>query len=572
MYIGRVLFWLLAAAALLGPASLVTAGPGEDQAAPDHILVAVDDDLIVFRDKRQENWTNLFFDTLYQWVPGKTGAELKPCIAQGWPEWSEDKLTCTIKIRPDAVFDAFAGFPEGKSRRVEALDAINAVKWMAKGGRKEKLTYDAVLRGRIVGLDDFAANASKTSDWTYDDQSAEVAGLVEKDKYTLQITLTRPCGHLPVVLAHPQLVLWPLEAMNLPRDKRDEKRPFVGTGPMLPTEFDTGSPNMTPRQSYFADPATPPPLRRAFLRTGSVKAALQALKQAELHYWNVADQDIMEANRLREEHATIHFGDAEALYYLAFNMQRPAWGADGDDGRALRRALCDLIGREALAAETRKKEPWRATRNLLPPIRGVSAPAEVELAEAIGLDAVIQLLKNSPLRQQPDKDGNVFTLEVLCAEPSYDPKSLKLLDEPLRKAGIAITWKQPGNQQFLDALAAGNYDAVLFGWANDWADPLCMLEKLHSRNAKAAPELSVPCAYKNQVFDKLLEKAETIPVTPAQAAERNQAICECLKHLAKDLPYVPIAVPQRAWVAALDIEVPQVPVSARNSLRFLKFK
>ncbi len=572
MYICRALCWLLAAAALFGPASLVTAGPGEDQAAPDHILVTVDDDLIVFRDKRQENWANLFFDTLYQWVPGKTGAELKPCIAQGWPEWSDDKLTCTIKMRPEAIFDAHAAFPDGKSRRVEALDAINSIKLMAKGFSKDQLAYDAVLRGRIVGLDDFAADASKTSDWTYDDQSAEVAGLVEKDKYTLQITLTRPCGHLPVVLAHPQLVLWPLEAMNLARDKRDQKRPFVGTGPMLPTEFDTGSPNMTPRQSYFADPATPPPLRRAFLRIDSVNSALQALKQADLHYWNVPDRDIMEANRLREDHATIHFGDAEALYYLAFNMQRPAWGADSDDCRALRRALCDLIGRQDVAAEARQTEPWRATRNLLPPIRGVLSAAEAEPGEALALDAIIQSLKNSPLRKQPDKDGNVFTLEVLCAEPSYNLKSLKRLDEPLRKAGIAITWKQAGSEQFFEALTSGNFDAVLFGWANDWADPLCMLEKLHSRNAKAVPILSVPCAYKNEAFDKLIEAAELIPVDPAHAAQRNKAIGECLKHLAKDLPYVPIAVPQRAWVAAVDIEVPQVPVSARNSLRFLKFK
>ncbi|MBX3475262.1 MAG: ABC transporter substrate-binding protein [Planctomycetes bacterium] len=572
MTIPRTLRMLLGVTALLALTGLALAGPDEQKPAQPYILVQVDDDLLQFRVKHQENWTNLFFDTLYQWVPGPQGAELKPCIADGWPEWSDDKLICTIKLRTDAVFDDFAGFPDGKGRRVEALDAINSIKWLAKGRHKDKLASDILLRGRIAGLDDFAAKAGITREWTYEDRSTEVAGLTAKDQYTLQVTLTRPCGQLPALLATPWLPIWPLEVLDVPRDKRDRNKPFAGTGPMQPVEFDSGWPNMVPRKSHFADPKSPPPLKRVFGSTRSVVDALREMGGAKLDFWIVPDDQLFATNQLRGEHDTIHFGDQEALHYLGFNMQRATWGGDSDDSLALRKAVCDLIDREAIAHETMKTEPWRATRGLLPPIHGVTAPKEAELASARSVDAIKQELHNNKFRHDPDKNGNVFTLEVVCADPSFDPKTLKHIEAPLSQAGIAVNWRPLGQQAFEDAMREGSYDAVFFGWSNDWADPLCMLERLHSRNAQAHWVLSVPCRYKNDSFDKLIEKAESIALDPGRAGERNKAIGECLRHLAKDLPYVPIAVPQRAWLAQPDIDVPQVPVSGRNTLRFLKFK
>jgi ABC-type transport system substrate-binding protein len=49
-------------------------------------------------------WTSLFpplfYDPLFIWEPGVNGPRLKPCLADDWPEYSEDGLVCTIRSGP----------------------------------------------------------------------------------------------------------------------------------------------------------------------------------------------------------------------------------------------------------------------------------------------------------------------------------------------------------------------------------------------------------------------------------------------------------------------------------------
>lgn len=572
-------------AAMLVLAVCAGAARNQEEGTERGIIVLVNDDRDASTGDRPGKRVSgevlaLLFERLYQWVPSETGAVLKPWIAADWPQISDDGLRHRISIRKEATFGAWDRFPDGKARRIDVDDVFFTLRWLVhRSAPKSRETgipsgthhFDALLRGRIEGLDSFAAMAAGHDQWSHDLKTADIAGLHRVDQFTFELRLTRPCGYLPMILAHPSLAILPFELAISDRGDYDPSAMQAASGPMtMRREGDTKTFWPERRADYWGEwPLTEPITFDENL--DRLPAWLKEGRDVGFECFAPVRSDLLQA--AREEaaiRAHLQVGDAEQLHFLAFNMERKLF-AD-DSGRKLRQAISDFLPREALAEHSQPTEPWRVSRSLLPPVTGLLSPKAAELPTAMDKQAAREAVLACKSASEPDEAGCVLDFTIVAVATSVPAAMREAIKKSLAEIGIRAHFTLMSELRLTETLPAADYDAVFIGWSNDCPDPLNLLSMLHSRNAGNAWPQTIGCRYRNEKFDALLEKAERESVAPASAASRDNLIHELLTICANDLPYAPVAVPQRGWIASAGLEVPKVPQSAGVTYRYLKRK
>ena len=188
---GRVARALLAAATAL---ALGTAAAGAhaaatwaDPAKVLHIAFPVAEtgfDPAAAQDYYSANVMRMVFDSLY--VPDYLARPYRPSAntAEGMPEISADGRVWKIHVKKGVYFADDPAF-KGRKRELTAQDYVYS--WKRVVDPKVRSPNAYYLTGKLVGLDDAVAKASKTGKFDYD---AEIAGLRATDRYTLQLTLT----------------------------------------------------------------------------------------------------------------------------------------------------------------------------------------------------------------------------------------------------------------------------------------------------------------------------------------------------------------------------------------------
>lgn len=159
------------------------------------------------------------YDTLYEYEYLKTPFTLKTNLAADFPVISDDGLTYTIKIKQGVKYADDPAFPDGKGREVVAEDFVYSLK---RHFDPENRSQGAWLwAGKIAGLDEWKAAGS--------DYNKEVSGLKALDKYTIQITLTKPYPQLIYTLTMGYSGIVPKEAVA--KYGRELSIHPVGSGP-----------------------------------------------------------------------------------------------------------------------------------------------------------------------------------------------------------------------------------------------------------------------------------------------------------------------------------------------------
>ena len=144
------------------------------------------------------------FDTLYSYKYLKRPYVMKPNLATGMPEVSEDGLTYTIRIKAGVKFQDHQAFANGVGREVHASDFVYSIK--RHFDKKTKSQGAWLFNGRIVGLDDWKKNGS--------DYSQTIEGLQALDDYTIQFKLIEPYPQLIYTLAMGYSGIVPHEAVE----------------------------------------------------------------------------------------------------------------------------------------------------------------------------------------------------------------------------------------------------------------------------------------------------------------------------------------------------------------------
>ena len=153
-----------------------------------------------------------FYEGLYAYHYLKRPLELVPQLAAELPEVSADRLTYTIRLRPDVAYCRNPCFgPDGPARwatrTVTAHDVALSFKRIADPHLSAAVW--PLIRGRIVGLD---AYRQQTAGYARDDFSRydlPVEGLQVLDDQTLRIRLAEPFGRIRQAIQEAQKAVQP---------------------------------------------------------------------------------------------------------------------------------------------------------------------------------------------------------------------------------------------------------------------------------------------------------------------------------------------------------------------------
>ncbi len=141
--------------------------------------------------------TGHIFDALYEFDPLAQPFLVRPNVAKGLPEHSDDYRTWTVRIRPGIFFADDPVF-KGRRRELVAQDFVYSYKRFYDPATQSPI-YPSLAEQGMLGLEALRQQALKEKrPFDYD---REVEGLRALDRYTLQFRLEHPRPRFLYVLA-----------------------------------------------------------------------------------------------------------------------------------------------------------------------------------------------------------------------------------------------------------------------------------------------------------------------------------------------------------------------------------
>ena len=131
--------------------------------------------------------TGHIFDGLYQFDPLARPFLVRPNVAVGMPQHSDDFRTWTVRIQPGIHFADDPAF-KGRKRELVAQDFVYSYKRFFDPEMKSPI-YSGLAEQGMLGVDKLRQEALKTGRFDYD---REVEGLRALDRYTIQFRLKDP--------------------------------------------------------------------------------------------------------------------------------------------------------------------------------------------------------------------------------------------------------------------------------------------------------------------------------------------------------------------------------------------
>ena len=182
------------------------------------------------------------YDTLYRYKYLARPYQLQPNLAAAMPEFSDDGLQVTIRIKEHVYFMDDPAFEGGKGREVTAQDFIYSLKRHFDPATRAQGAW--LWQNRIEGLDRWKEQGS--------DYDLEVSGLRALDDHTLQITLTQPFPQLIHTLTQAYAAIVPREAVEK-YGQMFSSHP-VGSGPFRLASRDSARAVLTRNPDFRQEP------------------------------------------------------------------------------------------------------------------------------------------------------------------------------------------------------------------------------------------------------------------------------------------------------------------------------
>ncbi len=254
-------------------------------------------------------------------VTYSASGELVPGTADSW-EMSEDGLTYTFRIRPDARWSngdpvTAADFVFGLRRLVDPATAA----------------FYAAELGNVVNAEAIVAGEMPPED----------LGVTAKDERTLVISLVRPTPYLLSLLTHPSTFPVHRESAELHGDAFARAGNLISNGAYELVDWEQGAViELRRNEHYWNDAATSIDVVRHHVVTQEM-AEFNRYRAGELHITSTVPPENFE--QIRADYAgELHIYPTNGVYYYGFNMTRPPFA----DNPELRQALSMAIDREVL--------------------------------------------------------------------------------------------------------------------------------------------------------------------------------------------------------------------------------
>ena len=472
------------------------------------------------------------YEGLVQYAYLERPYRVEPCLAESLPSISPDGMVYTFKIRKGIYFQddpCFASSPsgKGKGRELCAGDFVYGIKRVAdlKVGSPGYWAF----RDRIVGLDDFRTRSGVGPT----DYEAPVPGLETPDRYTLRIHLTRPFPALLWILTMNFAYAVPREAVEF--YGTDFVSHPVGTGPYIlkshihnyrlefvrnPKWRETGRVERYPAlgergdtdNGLLADAGNPLPFidrlvqyvitdpSTQWLLFLSGKLEMTALSRDN---WDaVVTPDRKLTPEMTARGIEMCVAPALDTAYLGFNMEDPIVGKN----RFLRQAMMAAFDRERWV----RFQNGRVTPAMgpIPPAMRVSDhneslfPFDLERARSLMIQA------GYPGGKDPVTGRRLEMVLELGSGESETREMAEVLASFMERIGIVLVPSFNNWPSFLKKLEQKQAQLFYLSWMADYPDPETFLQLFYGPNITPGANR---CNYVNPDFDRLYEKAGTLP-------------------------------------------------------------
>jgi len=521
------------------------------------------------------------YDTLYAYKYLARPYEIKPNLATGMPEVSDDGLTYTIRIKPGVEYIDDPAFPDGKGREVVAEDVVYSLKRHFDPANRSQGNW--LWQGKIVGMDEWKDAGA--------DYNQPVEGLQAIDRYTVRFQLTEPYPQLVHTLAQGFAAITPREAVE--HYGRELAVKPVGSGPFRVLSFDTTKVVFERNPKYRQEPIDlaaegydevehgrfgikaiegkiPPLVDRFELHFINESSARwnSFTKGNEIQFTGVPKEqvDLVLAQKnptkqLKPEYAEkYHFNDVieSGFVHTDFNMRDPEIGYNDDPERNAKNKALRCAIRHAFDWDERNETMYNGIGVVFP---GIIVPVVPEYDPE---------LSRASLEHNPEKGRQ------LLADAGWTPETLPELDY----GGVASVQQRQFYEQFRGWMSRIGYpkEKIVYnsfatfgdfnkavkqakikiigmGWGLDYPDAQNTLQLFYGPNGSPGSNNS---NYDNPEFNRLYE--QTSVMQPSEERTRlyrqmNQMViddCVTISGLSRDLIFLwhkdVIAYPDRQIV------------------------
>ncbi|MDR3606690.1 MAG: ABC transporter substrate-binding protein [Oligoflexia bacterium] len=490
------------------------------------------------------------YEGLLQYHYLKRPYVLVPALAEALPIVSKDGKTYTFKIQKGILFQDDPCFKEtgGKGRELTADDFVYS--WKRLADPKNNSPGFWIFDGKVVGISDWHNAAQKAGTADY---SKPIDGLKAIDRYTLQITLTQPSSQFLYFLAMPFTYVVPHEAAEF-YGVEFANHP-VGTGPYRLTESTPGSKYVWDRNptfrmerypsegetgdqaaGYLADAGKTLPLNDRVVMTVYEESQPQWLSfmAGKLDLSGIPKDNYSQAVSASKEinpelaRKGIRLVKSPGLdvTYEAFNMLDPVVGGMSPRAKMLRQAISLAMDHDPAIELFYNGRAISAEGPIPPGISGYD-PAFKNPYRHENIARAKDLLAKAGY---PDGKG-LSPLVYLSTSSSTDRQLSELFSKMLANIGVTLDVRTSSWPEFTASIKQGKGQLWGMAWQADYPDAENFLQLLYSKNARPGPN---DAAYSNPEFDRLYEKALTLPDGPQRTAIYQQMV----KIAAEDAPWV----------------------------------
>lgn len=450
-----------------------------------------------------------------------SSGSLVAALADGMPTVSEDGLSYTIKIRPDAMF-AGPGFTP---RAVTAQDAAYGMERALNPETKPAPSWGGGYLYPIEGAPEFASG-----------KAASVSGIEVVDPSTLQITLSQPTSTFIYDLTI--ATSWPVpeEAVKSAGERFGDSP--VGAGPFFLDQWNKGESLVLKRNPGYVDPAFPyldeidvslnvdPNTQVLQLENGTIDAPAEPffLPQAAI-------QQLSQNSSITMTPTT-----GPTVYYWALNNEGILEDA------TLRKAVAMAINRDVTKQFGTEARPWTQIYS------SVTKQSDPNL-QAIPYDTT----QAQSMLKQAGYEGEPIKVIYDATDPFASAMSTSL-QQDLEAIGMSV--QITGLQQAAYFGDDGynnpkNYDMLPTYWRQDYPDGQDYISTNFVCAQVPPPGLNV-ARYCNKEVDSLLAKSDAMPF----GSERDQILQQVQE----------IVVSDAAGVGTMQVDWPAISTERVGAL------
>jgi oligopeptide transport system substrate-binding protein len=399
--------------------------------------------------------------------------ELVPGTAESW-EMSEDGLTYTFRIRPDARWSN--GDP------VTADDFVYGLRRLVDPATA---AFYAAELGNVVNAADIVAGK----------RSPDELGVVASDDHTLVISLVRPTPYLLSLLTHPST--FPVHSGSIRQhgDAFARAGNLLSNGAYVLVDWEPGAViELHRNEHYWNDAETSIDVVRHHVVTQEM-AEFNRYRAGELHITSTVPPDNFQQIRA-DYSAELRIAPTLGVYYYGFNLTKPPF----DDNPELRQALSMAIDREVLveAITGRGEAP---AYSWVPP--GINNYDPVQLPYADLSQSERNAIAQSLYRKAGYSRDNPLRFELRYNTSDTQQRIALAVQAMWRKVlGAEATTVNVEFQVLLDQMREREITRVFrSSWFGDYNDANTFLAIMHSDSAANMP------GYSNPEYDELMQSA-----------------------------------------------------------------